>query len=553
MHITTIILTIGSALIAYTIGLVVYRLFFHPFAKYPGPFLAKISYFHAFYHALIKDTPLEQMRCHRKYGHVVRYGPNTLIFDQPAARNEIHGIGKNFKKGRSYIVANPTPEVPPNIAWQLDYKKHAQRKRIIQQAFSERALRESQVYIKPHIDTLCRIIADSPKADDGKWTQALDFHQLLYWLTQDVLTDMVFGRSYNMLTNAAQRNIGDVMLASLDRNHLAYQYPGLFKPGLNKWLDFGTWFMPNSFGDIMAYLNDGFISTTQRLESPPEDSEKRKDILSYLIDARDADTGEGIPKEEIVGEASMLHIGGASTMAGCLSLLFFYISRPRNAHVARNLANELRTRFTSQDNISLEEVEHCTYLCATVFEAIRFTAPHAFWREAQPGGGTITIPDGEADDIIPTSVTAHSSQTHFLPEGCVAGFCDYANVRNPNIYPDPDSFDPDRWIPTSDFYTSRGYDTETAQHIYERSKKATHSFSVGQRACIAQKFATAMMLLVVGNLAWRFDVKRAEGPEGDLGGGGSGKGNGRERKDEWQWYGSFTLEGDGPMVHFREV
>lgn len=48
--------------------LCVYRFTFHPFAKYPGPFWAKVSYWHAFYHAWKQDTMYDQWRLHEKYG-----------------------------------------------------------------------------------------------------------------------------------------------------------------------------------------------------------------------------------------------------------------------------------------------------------------------------------------------------------------------------------------------------------------------------------------------------------------------------------------------------
>lgn len=553
MHITAILLAQLGAWIVYLIGLVIYRLFFHPFAKYPGPFLAKISYFHALYHAWLQDTPVEQLRCHRKYGHVVRYGPNTIMFDQPAARNEILGAGKNFTKGKSYVVVNKTPEAPPNISVQFDNKKHAQRKRIITQAFSERALRQSQGYAKVHIDVLGDVISDLPKEYDGKWTKPQNFHRLLYWMIQDVMTDMTFGRSYNMLTKPENRGIGDIMLSSLSRDHLAFQYPGLFKPGMDKWLDIGTWLMPESFGAIMGYLDNGIKSTMERLENPPEDADKRKDILSYLINARDPETGEGIDKNDIASEACILHLGGATTITGCLSLVFFYLSRPHNAHVYRKLANELRTKFSSSDDITLEELEKCVYLNATTFEATRLTSGHAFWRDARSGGAVITVPEHDAEDIIPSLSAKESMQAYFVPDGCTAGFCDFSSCRNSTLYPDADTFDPDRWIPTSDFYTSRGFDSNDGHKIYERARNATRPFGVGQRACIAEQFAKSLMLLAIGNLVYRFDVRKADGPAGELGGGGTGKGIGREKRDEFQWYGSFTLAGDGPMVQFKQV
>lgn len=82
-----------------TVGFVVHRLFFHPLAKYPGPWLAKVSNLYAGYHAWKGDLHLDMWKCHEKYGEYipippelfpilirpfqigdfVRYGPNSLL------------------------------------------------------------------------------------------------------------------------------------------------------------------------------------------------------------------------------------------------------------------------------------------------------------------------------------------------------------------------------------------------------------------------------------------------------------------------------------------
>lgn len=49
-------------------SLVIYRVFFHPLAKYPGPFLAKISDAYQLYHAYKGDRHLEFWRMHQRYG-----------------------------------------------------------------------------------------------------------------------------------------------------------------------------------------------------------------------------------------------------------------------------------------------------------------------------------------------------------------------------------------------------------------------------------------------------------------------------------------------------
>lgn len=67
-HLAFYLTIILGALSFYVVGVVVYRLTLHPLAKYPGPFLAKITDIHLAYHAWRGDRHLQFYRCHEKYG-----------------------------------------------------------------------------------------------------------------------------------------------------------------------------------------------------------------------------------------------------------------------------------------------------------------------------------------------------------------------------------------------------------------------------------------------------------------------------------------------------
>lgn len=60
---------------------VLYRLSpWHPLAKYPGPVMAKATYWYRTYHEIYRGGKMtkELFILHEKYGDVVRFGPNDV-------------------------------------------------------------------------------------------------------------------------------------------------------------------------------------------------------------------------------------------------------------------------------------------------------------------------------------------------------------------------------------------------------------------------------------------------------------------------------------------
>jgi hypothetical protein len=80
----------GLGLLLYLSCNFIYNVSFHPYAKYPGPFLARFTDLYAGYHAWKGDIHLDMWRCHQVYGDKVRYAPNRLNI------NTVTGLKSKF-------------------------------------------------------------------------------------------------------------------------------------------------------------------------------------------------------------------------------------------------------------------------------------------------------------------------------------------------------------------------------------------------------------------------------------------------------------------------
>jgi hypothetical protein len=66
--------------------------------RYHGPILAKFTNLWRFLDVRGRRPELTHIALHRKYGDVVRLGPNTLSFASPSAIKIIYGLNKGFTK-----------------------------------------------------------------------------------------------------------------------------------------------------------------------------------------------------------------------------------------------------------------------------------------------------------------------------------------------------------------------------------------------------------------------------------------------------------------------
>lgn len=192
------------------------------------------------------------------------------------------------------------------------------------------------------------------------------------------------------------------------------------------------------------------------------------DILSMLMEATDEEEGGGLSDEQVRDECLTLLVAGhetsANAMTWCLWLLAGHPRAAARVEAEADAAGGLP---------SIDAVPRLPFTEAVFAEAMRLYPP-----------GWIL------DRRVVAPVTIGGTT---IPAGAVVMICPYLMHRDGRFFPDPESFDPDRWIEGS---------ARSA-----RREGAYLAFGAGPRGCIGEAFAWMEGVLVIAALsrAWRFE------------------------------------------------
>ena len=95
-----LILLIPVLVVSFILYRFCYFQFLHPLSKFPGPFWAKQTDFWRVYQLWTTRLPNTLLELHRKYGSVVRVGPNELSFQ------DLDSIAPIYKSGRKVMKSD---------------------------------------------------------------------------------------------------------------------------------------------------------------------------------------------------------------------------------------------------------------------------------------------------------------------------------------------------------------------------------------------------------------------------------------------------------------
>lgn len=199
------------------------------------------------------------------------------------------------------------------------------------------------------------------------------------------------------------------------------------------------------------------------------DGADRGDLLSMVLAARDADTGEQMTDQQVQDELVTLLVAGAETTADTLCFLFHEFCR--HPEVEQRLADELRQVLDGRPS-GYDDVAALGYLHHVISEILRLRNP--IWLLMRRSTAEIEL-----------GGTRFPPGTEFL-------FSIPRLHADPSVFPQPDRFDPDRWHATP------------ANSI---PKGGYLPFGAGKRQCIGNDFAWIEMAVIVATILtqWRLE------------------------------------------------
>ena len=200
---TTIALAITSVA-----WVAVYRLCYHPLAKYPGPFWARLSTFPSWWHTVKQDRHIWLHRLQEEYGTTFRYRPDAVLVNTPTAFKTIFGPKGNVKKSDDYYRIWPKT-VDVKSTWNVtDIHEHARKRRVLNYAFSEKALRAAEPYVHANADRWLDIFEQQGQNGKKSFNMAHEVNYLVF----DILGDLSFGKSFGMKeVDSKVKNIPEIL------------------------------------------------------------------------------------------------------------------------------------------------------------------------------------------------------------------------------------------------------------------------------------------------------------------------------------------------------
>ena len=380
-----------------------------------------------------------------------------------------------------------------------DDKEHAERRRVLLQGLP--VGRQAFDVVNETASCLASLLAEH-SAPGPEWSTSIDISEYVRWFSFDFISKISFGESLSLLDSPENR-----WLPGCLEETSKFVYPAGYAgwPGFWQWFTFSrlphvfrisTAVWTQKYSEFVASL---FHKRVERKDSSFKGGQQTEpqDLIGHLLAAGRYN------EPDLLADSQLLVAAGSDAVRfGICGTIFYLLRYPRSME---KVVAEIRAAVAPKQEISEPGLKNLTYLRACIDETLRLLPPKPSSIPREVGQGGIDI-DGH----------------HFQP-GDTVGICIYSLHRDPGIYPDPDTFKPERWA-------------EAAKRLEMR--RAFCPFLKGPRMCPGAEIAYRAMILVLVQVLSRFDIRDASGRMSE--------------QDEYPFKDFIIAFANGPEIQIRE-
>ncbi|MFC7305495.1 cytochrome P450 [Streptomyces monticola] len=397
--------------------------------------------------------PLGFLKSLRSTGELVRVDLGTMPMYVATTAGLVQEItvkkARSFEKGRLYDRVRPL--VGDGLAT-ASGDIHRRHRRLMQPMFH-----------KERISWYSEVMSSRAMALAESWTdgQELAVEQAMGEYAIETLAETMFSTDIGRPAVAAVRRNLPVILKNM---LIRAASPKLFdRLPIRPNRDF------DAASQSMREVIDEVIAGTRR-----SGDTSRPDLLSVLLDARDADTGAALTDAEVRDELVTILFAGTETTASTLSWTFHELAR--HPDVEKQLVAEI-DEVIGDRQVTIEDIPRLPAIRRVLDEVIRLYGVTLLMRrtteEVELGGVSV-------------------------PPGTEIAFSLYALHRDPELYENADEFDPDRWLP------------ERRAAI---GREEFVPFGSGNRKCIGDVFAWTEATIALATILRRWQLRPLPGHE----------------------------------------
>ncbi|MFI7014821.1 cytochrome P450 [Streptomyces sp. NPDC050164] len=378
---------------------------------------------------------------------VLQPGTRTVVVQDPALIHQmLKALAPTLDKGRLY---DKLGQLLGDSVVTATGRTHVRKRRQVQPAFAH-------TEISRYVDIMrAEVTATVAGWEPGR---ALDVREAMVGLSLDMLAKTVFSGSLDDAVFRRLRSDLSVVMNDVGVRMMLPDWAERLPLPFNRRFD-------RARAGVRATIN----TAVDELQASGHDT---GDMLSMLLRAVDEETGEPLTGDQICSEILTLAVAGTETTASVLSWTLYELARHPGieARVLAELDGVLGGR-----PVAFDDVTRLPYLNRVITETLRLHHP----------GWLVTRRT--------TEETRLGEWT--LPAGTELAYCQHALHRDPERFPDPLTFDPDRW-------------NDAAQELLPG---AFLPFGEGKHKCMGDRFALTEMVTALATMLRSVRLELAEG------------------------------------------